>query len=143
MKNFSQVIRDIGNLINEIEDYNMEFFIYDELIQMLFDLKEVIDEISKNCIKIEKKMSKFETSEISKEEQRILAEIGKFVEIENGLIEYSDQLFDIIDLDDLNSHNLEHILTNISNSIYDAINKYETYIIHKNIGWYQLCSNYI
>lgn len=88
-------------------------------------------------------MSEFEISDLSQIEKRILSEIGKIETIENGFLEYADGLLEIVDLDSLDSSKLECTLEKISNSIYNSIFEYEVYIIHKNIGWQQLCSNYI
>jgi len=142
-KSFSQEIRDINNLIAYIEDFNEKLFVGDRLIQMLLDLKEILNETSKNCLIIDKTILKIKKLKLSKEEKLILSEIGKFCAIENGFIEYSDNLLCLIDLDNLDSHELEQSLKDIGNLIYNFIIEFETFVIHKNIGWCQLCSNYI
>ncbi len=142
-KSFSQVIRDIDNLVASIQNFNEELLVVDKLIQNLLDLKEILNETSKNFLIIGKSISRFKNSELSKEEKRILSEIGKIEAIENGFIEYSDNLLYLIDLDNLDSNDLEEVLEGIGNSIINSITDFDTYIIHKNIGWCQLCSNYI
>ncbi len=138
----SYATKDIEKLITYIMENNESFPYFKQLIDMLNELKNTTTKLYKSCHAFNAAISKFEKSKLSKEELRIVSEIGKFEAIEDGFLEYDDSLLKIVNLDELDDSELKFFLEKIRKSIYESLFENEVYIIHKNIGWQQLCTNY-